>query len=88
MSAVRSTGGRRRPGGGDAGKIANKAIELAIQFVAGLNRERTALETAPEGLGLNRRRFSADSSGVLPESWRGLGAAGNDASGTISSRRL
>jgi hypothetical protein len=29
----------------------NKAIELAIQFVAGLNRERAALESAPEGLG-------------------------------------
>jgi len=43
----------------------NKAIELAIEFVAGLNRERTALESAPEGLGLNRRRFSANSSVVL-----------------------
>jgi len=43
----------------------NKAIELAIQFVAGLNRERTALESAPEGLGLNRRKFSANSSVVL-----------------------
>jgi hypothetical protein len=43
----------------------NKAIELAIQFVAGLNRERATLESAPEGLGLNRRRFSADSSVVL-----------------------
>ena len=43
----------------------NKAIELAIQFVAGLNRERAALENAPEGLGPNRRRFSADNSVVL-----------------------
>ena len=43
----------------------NKAIELAIQFVARLNRERTTLQNAPEGLGLNRRRFSADSSIVL-----------------------
>ena len=43
----------------------NKAIELAIQFVAGLNRERATLESTPEGLGLRRRRFSADSSVVL-----------------------
>jgi mannosylglucosylglycerate synthase len=43
----------------------NKAIELAIQFVARLDRERVALQNAPEGLGLNRRRFSADSSVVL-----------------------
>jgi mannosylglucosylglycerate synthase len=43
----------------------NKAIELAIQFVARLNRERATLQNAPEGLGLNRRRFSADSSVVL-----------------------
>ena len=43
----------------------NKAIELAIQFVAGLNRARATLESAPEGLGLSRRRFHADSSVVL-----------------------
>ncbi len=43
----------------------NKAIELAIQFVAALNLERAALENAPEGLGLNERRFSTTSSIVL-----------------------
>jgi len=43
----------------------NKAIELAIQFTAGLNRQRTALENAPAGLGSRQRRFSADSSIVL-----------------------
>ena len=43
----------------------NKAIELAIQFVAVLNLERTALESAPDGLGLNRRRFNTASSIVL-----------------------
>jgi hypothetical protein len=43
----------------------NKAIELAIQFVAGLERERAALEDAAGGLGLKRRRFSADSRVVL-----------------------
>lgn len=43
----------------------NKAVELAIQFVAGLDRQRAALERAPGGLGLHRRRFSADSSVVL-----------------------
>jgi mannosylglucosylglycerate synthase len=43
----------------------NKAIELAIQFVAGLDRERAALQGAPGGLGLNRRRFGPDSSVVL-----------------------
>lgn len=43
----------------------NKAIELAIQFTAGLDRERAALESAPDGLGLSRRRFSAASSVVL-----------------------
>ncbi len=43
----------------------NKAIELAIQFVAALNLERTALESAPDSLGLNRRRFSPSSSIVL-----------------------
>ena len=43
----------------------NKAIELAIQFVAALSRERTALEHAPDGLGLNRRQFGSTSSVVL-----------------------
>lgn len=43
----------------------NKAIELAIQFVAALNLERTSLESAPDGLGLNRRRFGPTSSIVL-----------------------
>jgi hypothetical protein len=43
----------------------NKAIELAIQFVAALNHDRTALESAPDGLGLNRRRFSSTNSIVL-----------------------
>jgi mannosylglucosylglycerate synthase len=43
----------------------NKAIELAIQFVAALNHERTALESAPDGVGLNRRQFSSASSIVL-----------------------
>jgi mannosylglucosylglycerate synthase len=43
----------------------NKAIELAIQFVAALNRERTALESAPDGLGLHGRRFGTASSIVL-----------------------
>ncbi len=43
----------------------NKAIELAIQFVAALNLERTALGSAPDGLGLKRRRFSPTSSIVL-----------------------
>jgi mannosylglucosylglycerate synthase len=43
----------------------NKAIELAIQFAARLDRERAALESAPDGLGRNRRRFGPDSSVVL-----------------------
>jgi glycosyltransferase involved in cell wall biosynthesis len=43
----------------------NKAIELAIQFVAGLERKRPALEDAGEGIGLKRRKFSADSRIVL-----------------------
>jgi hypothetical protein len=43
----------------------NKAIELAIQFVAGLNRERAVLENAPGGLGRSRRRFSTGNSIVL-----------------------
>jgi glycosyltransferase involved in cell wall biosynthesis len=43
----------------------NKSIELAIQFVAGLERKRAALEDAAEGLGLKRRKFTADSRIVL-----------------------
>jgi hypothetical protein len=43
----------------------NKAIELAIQFVAGLQRKRTALENAPHGLGPKRRKFTEDSRVVL-----------------------
>ncbi len=43
----------------------NKAVELAIQFVAELNRQRATLESAPDGLGPNRRRFGADNSVVL-----------------------
>jgi mannosylglucosylglycerate synthase len=43
----------------------NKAIELAIQFVAALGRERASLESAPGGLGGSHRRFGADSSVVL-----------------------
>jgi hypothetical protein len=43
----------------------NKAIELAIQFVSALSRERTTLENAPDGVGLNRRQFGTSSSVVL-----------------------
>jgi hypothetical protein len=43
----------------------NKAIELAIQFVSALGRQRTALEQAPGGLGLHRRQFGSTSSVVL-----------------------
>ena len=43
----------------------NKAIELAIQFVAGLDKGRAALESAPDGLGSDRRHFTADSRVVL-----------------------
>jgi glycosyltransferase involved in cell wall biosynthesis len=39
----------------------NKAIELAIQFVAGLDARRAALHGAPDGVGVKRRRFSAGS---------------------------
>ena len=42
----------------------NKAIELAIQFVAALSLERTALENAPGGVGQNRR-FTTSSNIVL-----------------------
>jgi hypothetical protein len=43
----------------------NKAIELAIQFVAGLQRKRAALEDAADGVGLRRRSFTAASRVVL-----------------------
>jgi mannosylglucosylglycerate synthase len=43
----------------------NKAIELAIQFVAGLNSKRAALEHAADGVGSKRRPFTADSRIVL-----------------------
>lgn len=43
----------------------NKAIELAIQFVAGLERSRAGLQTAPDGVGLMQRRFTATSRIVL-----------------------
>ena len=43
----------------------NKAIELAIQLVAGLDRSRAALEAAPDGVGVGRRRFTASSRVVL-----------------------
>jgi hypothetical protein len=43
----------------------NKAIELAIQFVAGMERGRAGLEEAPDGLGRRRRRFTAASRVVL-----------------------
>ncbi|MDQ6879065.1 MAG: hypothetical protein M3082_15530 [Candidatus Dormibacteraeota bacterium] len=33
----------------------NKAIELAIQFVAGLDQRRVELEASPDGLGVGRR---------------------------------
>jgi mannosylglucosylglycerate synthase len=39
----------------------NKAIELAIQFVAGLERKRAALEDVSNGIGVQRRRFGAAS---------------------------
>ena len=48
------------------GRIAiNKAIELAIQFVAGLEKRRASLEAAPDGVGQKRRRFGKDSQIVL-----------------------
>lgn len=43
----------------------NKAIELAIQFVAGLERRRAELEDAPGGLGARGRRLTADGKIVL-----------------------
>ena len=43
----------------------NKAIELAIQFVAGLQTRRAELEGAPEGLGAHRRRLTSSGKIVL-----------------------
>ncbi|MBV8529111.1 MAG: hypothetical protein JOZ75_12415 [Candidatus Dormibacteraeota bacterium] len=43
----------------------NKAIELSMQFVAGLDRARAQLEDAPDGLGSQRRRFTRNSRVVL-----------------------
>ena len=43
----------------------NKAIELAIQFVAGLEGRRAELESAPGGLGTRRRRLTAGDRIVL-----------------------
>jgi glycosyltransferase involved in cell wall biosynthesis len=43
----------------------NKAIELAIQFVAGLEHTRAALEDAADGIGLKQRKFTAGSRIVL-----------------------
>ena len=43
----------------------NKAIELAIQFVAGLESARAALENAPGGVGADGRRFGQHSRVVL-----------------------
>jgi mannosylglucosylglycerate synthase len=47
----------------------NKAIELAIQFVAGLETKRAALEGVSDGIGAKRRQFGADSriALVLPQ---------------------
>jgi mannosylglucosylglycerate synthase len=69
---LRIVAGDPRPVGADDLVVAmpariaiNKAIELAIQFVEALNRERSALEGASNGVGPNRRRFNADSKVVL-----------------------
>jgi hypothetical protein len=43
----------------------NKAIELAIQFVAGLGARRAQLEDAPDGLGARRRRLTPSGKIVL-----------------------
>jgi len=43
----------------------NKAIELAIQFVAGLTSRRAELEHAPDGLGAHRRRLGSGGKIVL-----------------------
>ena len=64
--------GSRTPVGSDDVVVAmparvaiNKAIELAIQFVAGLEGRRPELESAPGGLGAHRRRLTADGKIVL-----------------------
>ena len=43
----------------------NKAIELAIQFVAGLEASRAELEDAPQGLGARQRRLTSTGKIVL-----------------------
>ena len=43
----------------------NKAIELAIQFVAGLESKRAQLQDLPHGLGARRRRPSASDRIIL-----------------------
>jgi mannosylglucosylglycerate synthase len=43
----------------------NKAIELAIQFVAGLEAHRTRLENVPGGLGARQRRLTESGKIVL-----------------------
>lgn len=43
----------------------NKAIELAIQFVAALDKKRTRLELASGGVGAKRREFGPDNRIVL-----------------------
>jgi hypothetical protein len=43
----------------------NKAIELAIQFVSGLQAKRAELEDTPEGLGARRRSLTATDRIVL-----------------------
>jgi mannosylglucosylglycerate synthase len=43
----------------------NKAIELAIQFVAQLQQARAKLEATPKGVGSKRRRFTTDSRIIL-----------------------
>ena len=43
----------------------NKAIELAIQFVAGLETKRSELEDVPHGLGIRQRRLTSADKIVL-----------------------
>ena len=43
----------------------NKAIELAIQFVAGLQSRRADLDNAPDGLGAHQRRLTGGGKIVL-----------------------
>jgi mannosylglucosylglycerate synthase len=64
--------GKRTPVGPDDLVVAmparvaiNKAIELAIQFVAGLEGRRAELEDAPDGLGARGRRLTATGKIVL-----------------------